>query len=165
MKIGGSISFQLIDIFNIIENDSLTVEEKIKKVSEYQKSLTEEGKGLLVDKERRTGQNTKNGFYVFGNIDEMSYESLVNIKKYVDKVLTSLTCEGEMKMSNIIKGYDAEKQDIIYDFTLPDKTYTYVMQHGKDMRGHTLVWHKHEPKVVLDKYIEDRLGCTLDEYK
>ena len=38
------------------------------------------------------------------------------------------------------------------------------MKHGKAMRGHTLVWHKHEPKA-LDMYIEDRLGCSLEEFK
>lgn len=165
MKIGASISYQLIDIFNIIEDDSLSQEEKIEKVKQYQTALTEEGKGRIVDSKRRNGQNTKNGFYVFGNIDEMSYESLVNVKKYVDEVLTSLTCEGEMKMRNIVRGYDEEKHEIEYNFLESDIVYAYAIKHGKDVRGHTLVWHKHEPKKVLDKYIEDRLGCTLDEYK
>lgn len=165
MRIGGSISYQLTDIFNIIEDQTLSEEEKRRKVEEYQASLTDEKNGLLVDKSRRTGQNLKNGFYVFGNIDDMSYEAIIEVKKYVDEVLSSLTCEGEMKMSSLIKGYDRNTQELVYDFSLADKTYTYAMEHGKDMRGHTLVWHKHEPKKVLDAYIEDRLGCTLDEYK
>ena len=152
MKIGASISYQLIDIFNIIENDSLSQEEKIEKVKQYQKSLTTEGEGRIVDTQRRTGQNVKNGFYVFGNIDKMSYESLVKVKKYVDEVLTSLTCEGEMKMRNIISGYDEKNHEIEYNFSESDKVYTYAMEHGKNVRGHTLVWHKHEPKKVLDKY-------------
>ncbi len=112
----------------------------------------------------------KNGYYVFGNIDKMSYKALLKTKKYVDEYIASLTCEGEMKMYNIIKEYDSEKQEIIYDFDLPnkvaasDKVYTYAMQHNKQMRGHTLVWHKHEPKEVLDQYIADRLGYASDEY-
>lgn len=112
----------------------------------------------------KTGQNSKNGYYIFGNIDEMDYESLVNTKKYVDEILTSFTCEGEMKMSAIIAGYDSKNHSIKYNFSLADKVYNYAMEHRKDMRGHTLVWHKYQP-VALDKYIEDRLGCTMEEYK
>lgn len=171
MKIGGSISFQLIEIFNIIENPELSEEKKREEVSKYQKSLkidkatNKEGNGILIDKQGRTGQNQKDGFYIYGNIDTMSYESLLKVKEHVDQNLDSFTCEAEMKMGNVIKGYDSEKKEIICDFTLPDMIYKYAMSHGKKMRGHTLVWHKHEPKEILDKYIEDNLGTTLEEYK
>lgn len=33
------------------------------------------------------------------------------------------------------------------------------------MRGHTLVWHNFEPRKIIGEYIEDRLGCTLYEYR
>ena len=52
-KIGGSICFQLIDIFNIIEDISLSEEQKRAKIIEYQKSLTQEGKGILIDSEKK----------------------------------------------------------------------------------------------------------------
>lgn len=162
MKIGSSIGFQLIDIFRIIENPKLSEDEKRQEIIEYQRSLQTEEGGIRVKDDK--GQNTKNGYYIFGNVDEMDYDSLVNTKKYVDEMLTSLTCEGEMKMSAIIAGYDKESHNLKYNFSLADKVYDYAMEHGKNMRGHTLVWHKHQP-AALDMYIEDRLGCTMQEYE
>ena len=161
-KIGASVGFQLIDIFNIMGDTSLTLDETKQKILEYQRSLQTLEGGIRVNDKK--GQNTKNGYYIFGNIDEMDYESLLNTKKYVDEVLTSFTCEGEMKMSAIIAGYDQQSHNIKYNFSLADKVYNYAMEHGKDMRGHTLVWHKHQP-AALDMYIEDRLGCTMEEYE
>lgn len=162
MKIGASIGFQLIDIFNIMEDNTLTLEQKKQKVLEYQKGLQTPEKGIKIDNNK--GQNCKNGYYIFGNIDEMDYESLENTKKYVDEVLTSFTCEGEMKMLVMTSGYDTQNHNLKYNFSLADKVYNYAMEHGKDVRGHTLVWHKHLPPA-LDMYIEDRLGCTMEEYQ
>ena len=160
MKIGSSVSFQLIDIFRIIEDPNLTIDEKKEKVSEYQKNLQSIEHGLRVG--GNTGPNNKNGFYVFGNIDEMDYESLARVKEYVDKTLSSLTCEGEMKMGAIL-GYDEEKHMLKFNFSFADKIYSYAREKGKDVRGHTLVWHKHEPEA-LDKYISDRLGMPMEKY-
>ena len=39
MKIGASIGFQLIDIFNIMEDESLSIDEKKQKIKEYQAGL------------------------------------------------------------------------------------------------------------------------------
>lgn len=161
-KLGASIGFQLIDIFRIMEDNSLSLNEKKQKILEYQEDLKKPKTGIAISSNK--GQNVKNGYYVFGNIDKMNYDSLMNTKKYVDSVLSSFTCEGEMKMSIIIAGYDSETHSIKYNFSLADKIYDYAMEHGKDMRGHTLVWHKHEPEI-LDKYIEDRLGCSLEDYQ
>ncbi|MBR3003388.1 MAG: endo-1,4-beta-xylanase [Clostridia bacterium] len=162
MKIGASIGFQLIDIFNIMEDTTLTIDEKKQKILEYQRNLQTLEGGIRIKQDK--GQNCKNGYYIFGNVDEMDYESLVNTKKYVDEVLTSFTCEGEMKMTATIAGYDEQLHSIKYNFSLADKIYGYAMEHGKTMRGHTLVWHKHQP-VALDTYIEDRLGCSMEEFK
>ncbi|MBR2240296.1 MAG: endo-1,4-beta-xylanase [Clostridia bacterium] len=165
MKIGASIGFQLIHIFNIIENPDLTETEKRQEIEKYQRSLTNKGEiknGIPVKEDK--GQNTKEGFYVLGNVDEMDYESLLRTKEYVDNVLTSFTCEGEMKMTSTIAGYDKENHRIEYNFSFADEVYGYAMKHGKAMRGHTLVWHKHEPEA-LDKYIEDRLGCSLGKFR
>lgn len=162
MKIGGSLNFQLIDIFNIIEDKSLSEEQKRDKIKEYQRSLTQEENGILIDFEIEGGQCRKNGYFVFGDVDVMSYEDLLRTKKYVDTYLTSFTCESEMKMTALVSGYDMENHKIRYTFDNPDdmmariidKVYVYVMSHGKAIRGHTLVWHKHEPKA-LDDYIKD----------
>ena len=80
MKIGASISFQLIHIFNIIENPDLTESEKRQEIEKYQRSLTNKGEiknGIPVKKDK--GQNTKDGFFVFGNVDEMDYESILHL--------------------------------------------------------------------------------------
>ena len=103
-------------------------------------------------------------FLYFGNIDEMSYENLVKTKEYVDKYLSSITCEAEMKMRVIVGEYDKQNHDIKYNFSLADKVYNYAIGHGKDVRGHTLLWSKHEPQA-LDDYIEDKLGCSMQEYE
>ena len=149
--IGASISFQLVNIFNILENQDLTEEQKKDKIKDYQASLTEESTGIFIGK---NSSNSKNGYFVFGNVDEMSYDNLLKIKDYVDNILSSLTCEAEMKMSSLISGYDSEIHSIEYRFELADKVYNYAMSHSKMMRGHTLVWHKHESNV-LDEYIND----------
>lgn len=162
MKIGGSICFQLIDIFEIMDNKSLSLEEKNKKVQEYQKSIINEGSGIKV------GDNvigSYNGFFTFGNIYKLDYDSLVRIKEHVEKNLSSLTCDAEMKMASILTGYDRDSHEVKYNFKFADKVYNYAMQNGKGMRGHTLVWHKFEPRDIINEYIEDRLGCTIDEYK
>lgn len=160
-KIGGSISFQLIDIFNIIEDNTLSEKQKRMKIEEYQKSLTQEGKGILIDKERKNGQCKKDGFFVFGDIDVMSYEDFIKTKEYVDKELSSLTCETEMKMKGTLAGYNREEHKIDYRFDLADKVYDYAMSHGKAMRGHTLVWHNHETQV-LDEYIQDHYNSDFE---
>ena len=95
----------------------------------------------------------------------MSYEQLIKIKDYVDTYLSSLTCEAEMKMSALLKGYNRESQQIDYRFGMADKVYNYAKSHGKAMRGHTLVWHNHELKEALDSYIEQKLGCSMSEYE
>ena len=163
-KIGGSICFQLIDIFNIIEDKSLSEEQKKSKIIEYQKSLTQEGKGILIDSERKDGHCKKNGYLVFGDVDVMSYEDLLKTKQYVDNNLTSFTCEAEMKMTALLVGYDKEKHKIIYRFEMADKVYDYAMSHGKAMRGHTLVWHNHQPKA-LDDYIQDHYNGNMEDDK
>ena len=138
-------------------------------IKEYQNSLQIDikngGRGILLDPiNRSNGQSRKNGYYMFGDIDVMSYEDLLKTKEYVDKYLTSFTCENEMKMTSIINGFDKEKYEIIYNFGFSDKVYNYAREKGKDVRGHTLVWHNHQPKA-LDMYIEDKLGCSMEEYE
>lgn len=162
--IGGSISFQLVDIFNIIEDKSLSEEQKRVKIIEYQTSLTQEGKGILIDLDRNDGQCKKKGFYVFGDVDVMSYENLIKIKEYVDNNLSSFTCEAEMKMTALLDGYDKNKHEISYNFRMADKVYDYAISHNKAMRGHTLVWHKHQPQA-LDDYIQDNYNGNSKEDK
>lgn len=161
-KIGGSICFQLIDIFNIIEDNNLSEEQKRTKIIEYQKSLTQEGKGIFIDPKGNNGQCKKNGYLVFGDIDVMTYEDLIKTKQYVDTKLTSFTCEAEMKMTALLSGYDKDNHELSYRFGMADKVYDYAMKHGKVMRGHTLVWHKHEPQA-LDDYIRDQYIGNMEE--
>ena len=160
-KIGGSISFQLIDIFNILEDGNLSVEEKRGRISEYQSLISDRKTGVVIDDEGTYGQCKKNGLFVFGDIDKMTYEDLVRTKEYVDNRLSSFTCEAEMKMTGILAGYNKEEHKIDYRFELADKVYDYAMSHGKEMRGHTLVWHNHEPQV-LDEYIQDNYNGNFE---
>ena len=51
-------------------------------------------------------------------------------------------------MKVLIDKYDKDTHKINYRFELVDKVYNYVMKNKKAMRGHTLVWHKHEPKEL-----------------
>lgn len=161
-KIGGSISFQLIDIFNIIEDNSLSEDQKRAQILEYQKGLTQPGKGTFIGPEGTDGQCKKNGYFVFGDIDVMTYEDLLQTKQYVDNNLTSFTCEAEMKMTALLDGYDKDNHKISYRFGMADKVYDYAMAQGKAMRGHTLVWHNHEPKA-LDDYIQDNYVGNIEE--
>lgn len=161
-KIGGSISFQLIDIFNIIKDKNLSEKQKKSKIIEYQRNLTKEGKGILIGPKGTNGQCKKNGYFVFGDVDIMPYEDLLRTKEYVDKNLTSFTCEAEMKMTALLAGYDKDNHKINYRFELADKVYDYAMTHDKAIRGHTLVWHNHEPQALND-YIKDHYDGNIDE--
>lgn len=163
-KLGASIGFQLIKIFNIIDDTTLSEQEKREKISEFQKGIQEIGTGIQIPKSERKGQNEKNGFYVFGDVDELSYEDLLKTKDYVDRYLSSFTCEGEMKMKTILRGFDKSTSSIIYNFEFADLVYNYAQSQGKDVRGHTLVWHTHFPSAI-DQYIEDKLGMTMNEYE
>lgn len=156
MKILGlSVSYQLIDIFNIIEDENLSLEQKRDLVKKYQYSLTEDSENSV---------NLGNGsYYLFGKVNELSYDKLVKIKDHIDKNINSFTCEAEMKMNSMIKRYDKQSHSIKYNFKYSDIVYNYAMKHGKKMRGHTLVWHLHQPKA-LDEYIEDNLGTSMEEY-
>lgn len=154
-RLGVSISYQLVDIFNIIEDENLDLKQKKDLVKKYQKSLTEDSENSV---------NLGHGkYYLFGKVNKLSYNKLVKIKNHIDKNVDSFTCEVEMKMSSMIKGYDKENHNIEYNFKYSDIVYDYAMKHGKDVRGHTLVWHLHQPKA-LDEYIEDNLGTNMEEY-
>jgi endo-1,4-beta-xylanase len=47
---------------------------------------------------------------------------------------------------------------------MADKIYNYAMTHGKAMRGHTLVWHNHQPQA-LDDYIQDYYDGNMEDDK
>lgn len=163
-KIGGSINFQLVDIFNMMEDKDLSEEQKRVKIIEYQKTLTQEGKGILIDSERKDGQCKKKGFFVFGDVDIMSYEDLIKTKEYVDNNLSSFTCEAEMKMPALLGRYNKDKHEMNYNFGMADKIYDYAMSHDKDMRGHALIWHNHKPQA-LDDYIQDYYDGNMEDDK
>lgn len=163
IKIGGSICFQLIDIFNIMDNRDLSEEQKRAEILNYQRGLTQEG-GTFLGPKGTNGQCKKNGYFVFGDIDVMTYDDLLKTKQYVENNLTSFTCEAEMKMKALLGGYDKENHEIIYKFGMADKVYDYAMRNNKAMRGHTLVWHNHEVEA-LDDYIQDHYDGNMEDDK
>lgn len=67
----------------------------------------------------------------------------------------SLTPENEMKMQAL------QPRRGQYDFAATDELVRFARRHGKDVRGHTLVWGQALPLWLVDHGALDRIGLRL----
>jgi endo-1,4-beta-xylanase len=81
---------------------------------------------------------------------------------------TSVTCENEMKFQSVHPERDK------YTFERADKIADFAMANGMKVRGHTLVWHSHEPdwlfteNVTRGEVVEalaEHIDTVLKRYK
>ncbi len=84
-----------------------------------------------------------------------------SVTKYgglIKKHFNSLTCENEMKPSEIHPEpgkYAFERADAVADF---------ARQNGIPMRGHTFVWHGQTPRWFFDKEVSPSIVDTLTDH-
>lgn len=108
------------------------------------------------------------------NIEVYYNLSAEKVKKVLDFIVSSvdsLTCENEMKMECYFNqsepAFVNDKVNLkLFNFEYADKLYRFAQEYGLDMRIHTIVWHRHVPKQLIE-YIkerspEDKRKLTLD---
>ena len=143
---GTSINYQLIDLFEIA-NTSSTSEEFENKKKVYLKKQPRQFQGL----------------------EESTYDEIKNIFSNVIKNCDCITPEAEAKMTLTFKdgvSLFAENGVFnyeVFDFEYFDKIVDFAKNNNMKVRLHTLLWHKHFPKVLENCSREECLH-VLDLY-
>lgn len=147
-KFGSSIRYILVDLINIYK--------------QYGAELFLQKRDEYLAKKRETG------IEAYYNLSAVKIEKILNfIINYID----SLTCENEMKMECYFNQHepafiDDEVNRNLFNFEFSDKIYKFAQEYVLDMRIHTIVWHRHIPKQLIeyieDRSPEDRKKLTLD---
>jgi len=72
---------------------------------------------------------------------------------------------------NMVEPEDALKWEVVhpaeqsYDFSQGDQVVDFAARHGMKVRGHTLVWHRQNPKWLTEgKYSSEELAEILEEH-
>jgi endo-1,4-beta-xylanase len=72
---------------------------------------------------------------------------------------------------NMVEPEDALKWEVVhpkgesFDFSQADKVVDFAIQHGMKVRGHTLVWHRQNPKwLTEEKYTSGELAEILEKH-
>ncbi|MFF8387159.1 endo-1,4-beta-xylanase [Streptomyces kanasensis] len=68
-----------------------------------------------------------------GRLNDSTYTTIAS------REFNSVTAENEMKIDA------TEPQQGRFDFTAADRVHNWAVQHGKQVRGHTLAWHSQQP--------------------
>ena len=156
-KLGISINFQLIDLFEVIDtcqND----EEFIKMRDEYFQSLSSDP--------RFQGFN-----YIFNGLDSITLEEIKQIRHNILENVDCITPEWSGKMRMIVDQrkplmIDDTINPELFDFKYLDKFADFARDNNMKIRLHTIVWHtqfpqflkeasKEETLLFLDKYMEE----------
>ncbi len=72
---------------------------------------------------------------------------------------------------NMLEPEDALKWEVVhpepqrFDFSQADQVVDFANRHGMKVRGHTLVWHRQNPKWLAEgAYTSDELGEILEKH-
>ena len=135
-RFGISISFELIDLINIMKKCSNSEEFELRK-NEYIRSLGD--------------------LPILDGIKEATYEEIQNVYKNIIDNVDCITPEVEGKMTATINCnvplFD-EKGNInqeLFNFKYLEKIIKFAKEHNLEVRLHTLVWHKHFPEVLRNQ--------------
>ncbi len=78
----------------------------------------------------------------------------------VEREFDSITAEYEMKMDQVVPN-----DPNTYDFSLGDQLLAYANAHGKELRGHALIWHRALPSWLTSRsWTRDELLAFLRTY-
>ena len=135
-RFGISVSFELIDLINIMK-ECTTSEEFENKKTQYIVSL-----GNLP---------------VLDGIREATFEEIQNVYKNIITNVDCITPEVEGKMTatinNNVSLFDENGNinDKLFNFSYLEKVINFAKEHNLEVRLHTLVWHKHFPDVLRNQ--------------
>ena len=83
----------------------------------------------------------------------------------------ALYAETLAREFNLVEPEDAMKWEVLrpdaqsFDFTQADRIVDFAAQHGMKVRGHTLVWHRQNPKWLTErKYTSGELAQILEKH-
>lgn len=151
---GISISFQLIDLFDIASFCNNNEEFQIQK----QKYFTSLSKNKIFS----------DFDYVFPGLKEINFEQIKNIENNICNNVNCITPEWAGKMRIII---DMEKpiyvngniNEEIFNFDYLDKIANFARQHDMKFRMHNIIWHK-DFRPTFDNMSRDEILHFLDVY-
>ena len=145
-KFGTSINYQIIDLFEILKMSSSSED---------------------FEKQKLTYLNQQPK--IFPGIKECTYNEISNIYKNIVERCDCITPEAEAKMTLTIRedlplfNENGEINKNLFDFNYLDKIVNFASENEMQVRLHTLVWHKHFPKILENCSREDCLKF-LDTY-
>ncbi len=143
---GVSINYQLIELFKIL-NYASTEDEFNTMKNQYLQSQTT----------------------IFPGLQAATYEEIKNIYKNIIENCDTITPEAEAKMTLTINNSippfnsDGSINTQIFNFTYLDTIVNFAKQNNMKVRLHTLIWHKHFPKI-LDNCSKDQIITFLNTY-
>lgn len=135
-RFGISISFELIDLINIMKESHSSIEFDLKK-QEYLKSL---GNLPILD-----------------GIKESTYEEIQKIYSHILTDVDCITPEVEGKVTATIDSskplfdLNGNINEELFNFQYLEKVINFAKEHNLEVRLHTLVWHKHFPEVLKNQ--------------
>ena len=106
---------------------------------------------------------------IFPGLLKCTYEEIKNIHKNIIENCDVITPEAEAKMTFTIKSSitpftnDGRVNTKIFNFSYLDTIINFAKQNNMKVRLHTLIWHKHFPKI-LDNCSKDQIITFLDSY-
>lgn len=143
---GVSMNYQLIGLFKLL-NDVSSVDEFDMMKNRYLKSQPTIFPGLL----------------------ECTYEEIQNIYHNMIDNCDVITPEAEAKMTLTINDQmepfnsDGTVNSQVFNFSYLDTIVAFAKQNNMKVRLHTLIWHKHFPKI-LDNCSKNQIITFLDTY-
>ncbi len=98
----------------------------------------------------------------------ISYDKISRYDKLLDN-FNSISAENEFKFERI------HPEEDVYDFEKSDIIVEYALKKGKQLRGHTFVWHNQNPEWLflpqncqrekMLKILESHIGTVMDRYR
>mgnify|MGYP004475035891 FL=1 len=151
---GISISFQLIDLFDIAKMCNNNEEFQIQK-QKYFNSLASDKRFSGFD-------------YVFPGLKEVNFEQIRNIENNICNNVDCITPEWMGKMRAIIDiekpvYVDGDINDEIFNFDYLDKVANFARQHNMKFRMHNIIWHK-DFMPIFDNMSRDEILYFLNVY-
>lgn len=143
---GVSINYQLIELFKILNYVS----------SKYEFNTIK-------------NQYLQSQPIIFSGLLECTYEEIENIYKNITENCDIITPEAEAKMTLTINNQitpfniDGTINSQIFNFSYLDNIVTFAKQNNMKVRLHTLIWHKHFPKI-LENCSKNQIITFLDSY-
>ena len=154
-RLGTSINFELIDLFEISKNCNSN-EEFIAARDSYFKLLSLDNRFQPIEK------------FIFPGLSDITLDEVRNIENNLVNNVDCITPEWAGKMRACIDStkpliVDGKINEEIFNFELLDKIANFARQNGMSMRMHNIIWHK-DFRSIFENATKDELLLFLDTY-